>query len=311
MNTLSNAVPEAPLGSQVIAPAAISPSRRMYWSVRRELWENRSIYIAPLAVAGVFLFGFLISLVRLPDKMRHAFALDPVQQRSAIQQPYILAAGLLMLTAMIVGVFYCLDALYGERRDRSILFWKSLPVSDLTTVLSKASIPLIVLPLLTVAITITTHMIMLLLSSAVLQGSGLRVATVWTQLPLFRLSFILLYHLVIVHGLWHAPFYGWLLLVSSWAKRAAFLWALLPPLAIGIVEKIAFNSSHFADLLLYQLSGGGRMDAAQVPGSAPFDMLGQFEPGRLLSAPGLWIGLAFAAAFLAAAVRLRRYREPI
>jgi ABC-2 type transport system permease protein len=311
MNTLSNAVPKPPLDSQVIAPAAISASHRMYWSVRRELWENRSIYIAPLAVAGVFLFGFLISLVRLPDKMRHAFALDPLQQRTAIQQPYMLAAGLLMLTAMIVGVFYCLDALHGERRDRSILFWKSLPVSDLTTVLSKASIPLIVLPLVTVAITIITHTIMLLLSSAVLQGSGLRVATVWTQVSWFHLSFILLYHLVIVHGLWHAPFYGWLLLVSSWAKRAAFLWALLPPLAIGIVEKIAFNSSHFADLLLYQLNGGGRMDAAHVPGSAPVDMLGQFEPGKLLSTPGLWIGLAVTAAFLAAAVRLRRYREPI
>jgi ABC-2 type transport system permease protein len=311
MNTRSNAVPEPPLDSQVIAPAAISASQRMYWSVRREFWENRSIYIAPLAVAGVFLFGFLISLVRLPDKMRHALALDPVQQRTAIQQPYLLAAGLLMLTAMIVGVFYCLDALHGERRDRSILFWKSLPVSDLTTVLSKASIPLIVLPVLTVAIIITTHTIMLLLSSAVLEGSGLPVATVWSQVSWLHLSFILLYHLVIVHGLWHAPFYAWLLLVSGWAKRAAFLWALLPPLAIGIVEKIAFNSSHFANLVLYQLNGGGGMDVAHAPGSTAIDMLGQFEPITLLTTPGLWIGLAITAAFLAAAVRLRRNREPI
>jgi ABC-2 type transport system permease protein len=216
-----------------------------------------------------------------------------------------------MLTAMIVGVFYCLDALHGERRDRSILFWKSLPVSDLTTVLSKASIPLIVLPLVTIAITITMHTIMLLVSSAVLQGSGLPVATVWTQVSWFHLSFILLYHLVIVHCLWHAPFYAWLLLVSSWARRATFLWAFLPALAIGIVEKIAFNSSHFGGLLLYQLNGGGRMDAAHAPGSAPVDMLGQFEPGKLLSTPGLWIGLVVTAAFLAAAVRLRRYREPI
>jgi ABC-2 type transport system permease protein len=223
----------------------------------------------------------------------------------------MMAAGLLMLTGMIVGGFYSLDALYGERRDRSILFWKSLPVSDLTTVLSKASIPLVVLPLLTVAITITTHLIMLLLSSAALLGSGMRVATVWTEVSWFHLSFLLLYHLVIVHGLWHAPFYGWLLMVSSWARRAPFLWAVLPPLAIGIVEKIAFNTSHFGGLLLYQLNGGGRMDAAKAPGSAPFDMLGQFEPGKLLSTPGLWIGLAVTAAFLAAAVRLRRYREPI
>jgi ABC-2 type transport system permease protein len=311
MNTQSNAEPEAPLESQVIAPANISVARLMYWLVRRELWESRSIYIAPLAVAGVFLFGFLISLIHLPAKMRFVSGLDPVQQRTAIEQPYMLAAGLFMLTGMIVAVFYCLDALHGERRDRSILFWKSLPVSDLMTVLSKASIPLIVLPLLTAAITTTTHTIMLLMSSLVLQGNGLPVATVWTQLSWFHLSFIVLYHLVIVHSLWHAPFYGWLLLVSSWARRAPFLWALLPALAIGIVEKIAFNSSHFTGLLLYQLNGGGRMDTAHAPSSAPIDMLGHFEPGMLLSTPGLWLGLTVTAGFLAAAVRLRRYREPI
>jgi len=110
----------------------------MYWSVRRELWENRSIYIAPLAVAAVFLFGFLISTIHLPGKMRAASALDPLRQHELIAQPYLIASGLMMLTTLVVGVFYCLDALYGERRDRSILFWKSLPVSDLTTVLSKA-----------------------------------------------------------------------------------------------------------------------------------------------------------------------------
>ena len=91
-------------------------------------------------------------------------------------------------------MFYCLDALHGERRDRSILFWKSLPVSDLTTVLAKASIPLVILPLLTFAITVAMQWIMLLLSSAVLLASGLSVATLWTQLSLFQMSLMLLYH---------------------------------------------------------------------------------------------------------------------
>ncbi len=127
-----------------------------------------------------------------------------------------------MLTTLLVGVFYCLDALHGERRDRSILFWKSLPVSDLTTVLSKASIPLVVLPLLTFAITVAMQWIMLLLSSAVLLGSGLSVATLWTQLSFVQMSLVLLYHLLTVHSLWYAPFYGWLLLVSGWARRAPF-----------------------------------------------------------------------------------------
>jgi ABC-2 type transport system permease protein len=310
MNTQSNAIPESPLESQVIAPAVISATRRMYWSVRRELWESRSIYIAPLAVAAIFLFGFLIRTIHLPDKMRAALALNPVQQHEFIEQPYNFAALLIMGTTFIVAVFYCLDALHGERRDRSILFWKSLPVSDRTVVLSKASIPLLVLPLLTFAVTVATQLIMLLLSTAVLLGSGLSVATLWTQLPLFPMSLMLLYHLVAIHALWYAPIYGWLLLVSGWARRAAFLWAALPLLTIGVVEKIAFNTSHFGAMLQYRLSGGPE-GAAFTAGSMSMDPLTQLNPGHFLISPGMWIGLAVAAAFLAAAIRLRRYQGPI
>jgi ABC-2 type transport system permease protein len=310
VNTQSNAMPESPLESQAIAPAVISATRPMYWSVRRELWENRSIYIAPLAVAALFLFGFLISTIHLPDKMRAALAFDPVQQHELIEQPYTFAALLIMGTAFIVGVFYCLDALHGERRDRSILFWKSLPVSDLTTVLSKASIPLVVLPLLTFAITVVTQWTMLLLSTAVLLGSGVSVATLWTQLPLFQMSLMLLYHLVAIHALWYAPIYGWLLLVSGWARRAAFLWAALPLLAIGVVEKIVFNTSHFAAMLEYRMSGGAA-GVAFTAGSVAIHPLTHLAPLNFLSSPGLWIGLVVFAAFLAAAVRLRRYQGPI
>ena len=140
--------------------------------MRRELFEYRSIYIAPLAVAALFLFGYLISAIRLPHKLQAA-ALDPIQQHKLIAHPYDVAALLIMGATFIIALFYSVDALHGERRDRSILFWKSLPVSDLTTVLSKASIPLVVIPLLTFAITVVTQFIMLLLSSAVLLGSGL------------------------------------------------------------------------------------------------------------------------------------------
>src|SRR6266571_44369 len=307
MNTQSNAMPGS-LDAQRVAPAVLSPTRPMYWSVRRELWENRSIYIAPLAVAGVFLFGFLISTIHLPARMRALSALDPAQQREAIAMPFDIAAAMLMLTQLLVGAFYCLDALHGERRDRSILFWKSLPVSDLTTVLSKASIPLVVLPLLTFAIIVATQWIMLLLSSAVLLGSGLSVATLWRQLPWLQMSLMLLYHLLAVHALYYAPIYGWLLLVSGWARRAAFLWAGLPLAAICVVEKIAFNTSHFAVMLQSRLSGGPEAGTFPVTGSVPIHALTHLAPLHFLSSPGLWIGLVVFAAFLAAAVRLRRYQ---
>ena len=291
-----------------IAPATMSETRPMYWSVRRELWESRSIYIAPLAVAAVFLFGFMITATfHLQDKMRAAMALDPVKQHKLIEQPYDFAALVVMGTTFVVAVFYCLDALHGERRDRSILFWKSMPVSDLITVVSKASIPLLVLPLLAFAITVVTQLIMLLLSTVVLLGSGLSVSTLWSHVSFFQMSLALLYHLLVVHGLWYAPIFGWLLLVSAWARRTPFLWAALPPLAIGVVEKIAFNTSHFAAMLGHIISGG-TADAASAGDSMS---MGALTAGHPLSAPSFWVGLAFAAACLAAAVRLRRNREPI
>src|SRR5438046_9316724 len=101
MNTLSTAMPGS-RDEQRVAPAVLSPSRPMYWSVRRELWENRSIYIAPLAVAGVFLFGFLISTIHLPSRMRALSALDPAQQREAIAMPFDIAAALLICTRLFV-----------------------------------------------------------------------------------------------------------------------------------------------------------------------------------------------------------------
>ena len=309
MNTQSNAMPESHLELPVIAPVVISGTRRMYWSLRRELWEYRSIYVAPLAVAVLILFGFLISTIHLRDKMRTALTLSPMQQHELIAQPYNFAALLIMFTTLVVAVFYCLDALHGERRDRSILFWKSLPVSDLIAVLAKASIPLVVLPLVTFAITVVTQFIMLLLSTMVLLGDDPGIATLWTQLPLFQMSLLLLYHLVTVHALWHAPIYGWLLLVSGWARRAAFLWAGLPLVAIGIVERIAFNTSHFAAMLEHRL--GGSAEAVTAPGTLPMDTMTHLTPFHYLSNPGLWLGLALTAAFLAAAVRLRRYRGPI
>jgi len=307
MTSESNAVPDLRDDSESITPATMSATRPMYWSVRRELWENRSIYLAPLVVAAVFLFGFMISTIHLPQRLRAALALDPMQQHKLIEQPYTIAALVIMGTTFLVAVFYCLDALHGERRDRSILFWKSLPVSDLITVVSKASIPLLVLPLLTFAITFVTQFIMLLLSTVVLLGSGLSVSTLWSHVSLFQMSLALFYHLLVVHGLWYAPIFGWLLLVSAWARRAVFLWAALPPLAIGVVEKIAFNTSHFAAMLGHLIGGG-------APGAAsPEDSMsmGALATGHSLSAPSFWVGLAFAAACLAAAVRLRRNREPI
>jgi ABC-2 type transport system permease protein len=288
--------------------------RPFYWSVRRELWENCSIYIAPMVVAGIILFGSLVSTYRLPGLRRNALLLDPAQQRAAIERPYDIAAMMLIFTVFIVGVFYCLDALHGERRDRSILFWKSLPVSDLTTVLSKAIVPVLVLPVVCFATVLVTQLVMLVMSTVALLPSGL-ASTTFANVNLFRHSFILAYGLAAI-ALWHLPIFGWLLLVSAWARRATFLWAVVPLLAIGFFEKVTFGTSYFGSMLKERVFGfaPGAFDFhahAHGDGHPTIESLVQLTPGKYLSNPGLWIGFVFAAAFIAAAVRLRRYRGPI
>jgi ABC-2 type transport system permease protein len=183
-----------------------------------------------------------------------------------------------------------------------------LPVSDLTTVLSKLAIPIVVLPLLSFAITLATQFIMLVMSSVMLLGSGVNIAALWTEVSFVHVSLVLLYHLLTVHGLYYAPIYGWLLMVSAWAPRAPFIWAFLPPFVICGLEKIAFNTTYFLALLEERLTGPG---GSMVEHDHAQDFTGTLIPHHFYSAPGLWIGLAIAVAFLAVAVRLRRYRGPI
>jgi ABC-2 type transport system permease protein len=308
ITTRANTAPEPPLDAQAVAPARVAPTRPMYWSLRRELWENRSIIIAPLAVAALMMVGFSMSLFHLPERRRALLLLDQAKQHAAIQKPYDIVAIVFIANAFIVGVFYCLDALHGERRDRSILFWKSLPVSDLTTVLAKASIPFAVLPLFVFALTVVTQLTMLVMTTVVVFVSGLGGATS-ANWAVFDQCLILFYGFVVL-TLWHAPLYGWLLLISAWARRSTFLWAALPPLAVAVIEKVALGSSHWASLLAHRFVGHVPL-AFDLRAKREIDSLAQLTPGTFLSTPELFIGLVFAAAFLAGAVRLRRERGPI
>jgi ABC-2 type transport system permease protein len=312
MNTPNIAIPGPSLSSQASAPRMISYTQSFYWSVRREFWENRLIYLAPLAAAAIFLVSFVVNMILLRRRMHGVWPavllshVDPARQHDALVLPFEMSAALIMGIAMVVGIFYSLDALYGERRDRSILFWKSMPVSDLTTVLSKMAIPLVIIPVLSYAIVLVTHFIMLLMASTLLVGSGANIAALWTQESFFRFSLDLFYHMLTVHGLWYAPLYGWLLLVSAVAPRAPFVWAVLPPFVIWAVEKMAFNTTYFLSLLQVRLTGP---QDPEMPQNA--NLMSSLIPHHFFDQPGLWAGLAVAAVFLAIAVRLRRYRGPI
>jgi ABC-2 type transport system permease protein len=284
-------------------------TRPFYWSVRRELWENRSVWIAPLVVAAIGVLAFLVTVPALPENVRDLSGPDMAQAHMVVHGPYGGAAMLGFATAFVVAVFYCLDALQGERRDRSILFWKSLPVSDRTTVLSKASIPLVVLPLLVFAVTAAAFLIMMVVGTAVVLATGASVGMLWSHAEPFQSMLTLLYALIVL-ALWHAPIYGWLLLVSGSARRTALLWAVLPFVAIAGIERILFGTTQFLSFLRYLLLGWVTQAFAFVD-DAMGNLLGSLTPVQFLSTPSLWIGLAFTAACLVVAIRLRQRREPV
>lgn len=305
MSTQSNAANELPLEARTTAQTFISPGRRLYWSVQRELWENRMVYAVPLIVAALVVLAIIINVVRGP--IRGLRMVDLMQQQQGIEIPFGIAAFPLMAVMFLVALFYCLRALHGERSDRSVLFWKSLPVSDLTTVLSKATIPFVILPIVTMALIIITHLAILLILAITLLATGQSTAILWTHLSLPQMWLITLYHLVTIHVLWYAPIYGYLLMISAWAKRAPFLWAVLPPLGVIIVEKIAFGTKYFSDFLGDRLTG----NSSGASSSPMLSSLQELTPLHFLSSPGLWLGLVAAVIFLAAAVRLRREQAPV
>jgi ABC-2 type transport system permease protein len=279
----------------------------------REVWQNRAIYIAPLLVAGFVLFATLMAnTIMLAQRLRGAAALSPAKQRELVTMPFSAVAGTALFTAFIVAAFYCLDALTSERRDRSILFWKSLPVSDRTTVLAKASIPLVVLPLIIDVIVVTTWIVMFMLNTVRLMGHGAELRMFWSHLKLLQMITAYLYAVVAI-TLWQAPIYAWFLLISGWSRRAAVLWAILPFLAIAAVERIVFGTTSVIMALGYRLTGWLHLAFVFPPKgtTVAVDPLAHLTPGKFLTAPGLWLGLVLTVLFLALAVRMRRNRESI
>jgi ABC-2 type transport system permease protein len=262
------------------------------WSVRRELWENRFVYWTPIVFALLALAGFAYVSF-------HGTHRTPPQLHGL---PYALVASIILVAGWLASVFYAVDALGGERRERSILFWKSMPVSDAVTVASKAAIALLAIPLMATAVALVTQLAMMGVSAA--SGSSTPAWPMGTQ------ALVLLYG-VGIHILWFAPIYAYLLLVSACAARAALLWAIVPFAALAGFERIALGTGWIPNAINYRIFGGMQEGFTRDALRQPITHLSQTDPARFFSNPNLWLGLAVAIAFLALAVQLRRRREPI
>jgi len=295
---VSAAIDDQPDRPAEAAVRAIPASTIWWWSIRREIWENRSIVIAPLIVAVLVYLGFVVHAFHQADLQRAGA--DVLDGGSIIASPAHLIALLVIATATLVGVFYCTDALHAERSDRSILFWKSLPVSDRMVVLAKASIPLVVLPAYAYLVIVVAQFVMFA-SVAAINGA----AATGPIGPLFRLMGTVLYALVVTSA-WYAPVYAWLMFVSGWARRMVLVTALLPLLLVALVERIALGTTWFGHLLKVRIFGFGPDGFVNVGHG---DVLP--NPAGLWSSPSLWLGLVVAGLLFGASAWMRRRAAPL
>ena len=270
----------------------INTTRPFLTLVRRELWEHRGLIWAPLAMALTIIVLSLLGAAQDITLPGVVVVRDADEQRDFLST---LMIGLLvpqLLAGLVVVFFYLLDGLFTERRDRSILFWKSLPVSDTKTVLSKLFVALVAMPLWIWALSLLVGLVVFGVLAAKVSNTPAAALGTWHGEDWLVLQATLLGKLAVA-ALWYLPVAGWLLLVSVLAKRAPFLWATLPFLVLSLAERIALGTNVMGALVAQRLFGF-REEVA---------LMSEFP---LLASPDLWIGVAIGAALVYAAIRVRQ-----
>jgi ABC-2 type transport system permease protein len=289
-------------------PRAMPLATALLTLLRREFWEHRYLWRVPLAFVGLLLLLAVFGHIELDDMPTKVQAAIP----TLIQ--YLLAS-LLFLIVVAVLAYYTLDCLHAERKDRSILFWKSLPVSDGLTVGSKFLVALVVVPLAAVALALLGDLLFMAIMAVRAAFGSLPLTPAWDALEWLR-NVALMLVLLLLAMLWYAPVIAASLLVSGWVRKP-FLWATLPPLMVLILEPIFFHSSYFWHFLKYRSNGiwdvlahGIRLPRENaVPHSIATALFQNLHWRAAFLDIDLWLGVLVALALLYAAARLRRYHD--
>jgi ABC-2 type transport system permease protein len=286
------------------------------WLIRREFWENRAIWMIPAVFGGLLLIAALFGQVSIPR-------LTTVEESHEAAGGFlVIVGGLFYLVMAVYSTWYLMDCLYTDRRDRSILFWKSLPIADSTTVLSKLLVGMVIIPLVYFAAADATALIaafILSIRARASIGSSLWNGEVWLQVQ------VLWMYVIFTTALWYLPIAGWLMLVSAWAKRAVMLWVVLPPLLVCILERVIFGTQMATRVIMRRLTGlpsvsfnggskhmwthdGGVVDNA---GASSMTVWRLINPSGFFTSAETWIGIAVGVVLIIAAIQLRMRRSEI
>lgn len=298
---------------------------RFIWLIRREMWENKAIWIAPAVVIACLFVLLIIGRVHIGDFDGSAsLAGIPQDYRIKLHQfAYASVAAVLFWVMGVICFFYAIDSLYADRRDRSVLFWKSLPISDAETVLSKFAVAAAVIPVVAMLGAVLAQFVVGggLMAKLAVSGAS---AGLWWHPDAISGGVVIALIWCVTAILWYAPLVAYLMLASAWAPRGPFLWAVLPPVAAAVLERVVMRSDVIGDFIFERLLGmyfhlgafGQRGDTstegeaglrALAEKLADVDLMGRMR--EFYSSPDLWLGVVAAGLLLAAAMWVRRYRD--
>lgn len=295
--------------------------------IKRELWEHRAIYVTPAAIAVIVTLGVLATLMFASGFAKELdlaiFGAQNIagdaERRAALTGMFVGTSWVFLVALMFLTVFYSLDSLYAERKDKSILFWRSMPATDAETVISKLLTAAIVIPAVTAVAIWITHFINLIIASLWVSTKGGDAGLlIWGSVPLLD-NWLAALIVVVASGLWMSPFIAWFLFVSTWAKRMPILMAFMPPIILGLLEWIVFRSRYFltaigdrGDMtpLFHSLSLERFFEEEQWrDGVENISLLDHMDPVGFVTDPGFWTGLLVCGILTTAAIYVRRYRD--
>ncbi len=295
--------------------------------IKREFWEHRSIWVTPTAIASIIMLGTLTALMFVGDfskELNLAFfsaqnIAGDVERKALLTGLFVGSSPLFLLGLAILVVFYSLDSLYAERKDKSILFWRSLPVTDAETVVSKLLTALILIPAITIGAIIVTHIVNLIVVSLwVSMKGGDAGMLIWGSVSLFD-NWLAAIIAIYCMGIWMSPFLGWFLFVSAYTKRAPLLMAFMPLVLIPLIEGIFLRSAHFAEAVwgrsaLIPLFSGVDIEAIfdedrRHLNEEMISLLSTIDLGRFITSIDTWIGIIVCGLLTTATIYVRRFRD--
>jgi ABC-2 type transport system permease protein len=312
--------------------------------LKREFWEHRSVFLfVPAAISAflilmmilsVFLVNMEISdgpetIVIIGDE-QHEIREDShhdmkvfgsvrdiytmkIQELAATDYKYRAKQLNMFLRALVTPInivlmfvifFYLLGSLYEERKNRSILFWKSMPVSDFSVISSKLASALILAPIIVLVCGGVTQVFALLLASVLAALAGIEIwSVIWSPADLFsRWGVTAVFFMMQI--VWSLPLIGWVLLVSAFSRANPLIWVFGVPIAVSIAEQIIFSIDWFGSFVTRhaQPYGGLKVSTFDMDSQLLVDMITDVD---------LWVGVLIGVAFIAGAIWKRGRNEAL